>query len=146
MPKTLIVYGSTTGNTERVAMEIGKIMHSSGVSARIVSAAEVQAEGLADGYETLLFGCSTWGDDDIELQDDFVPLFENMERMHLAGKGVAVFGCGDSACTWFCGAVDVVEKRAELLGATVLTDALRIDGRPALIDIENWTADVIDTL
>lgn len=145
MPSTLIVYDSIAGSTAYVAMEIGRIMHSSGLPARIVSASEVRVDGLARGYETLLFGCATWGDEDSGPLND-APLCDNMDRMQLAGKRVAVFGCGDPDCSPYCGTVDVIEKRAELLGATVLTGALRIDGRPALIDIENWTADVMHTM
>ena len=47
MSKILIVYGSSTGNTESIAEAIAKILGDKGHEVTIRNAAEVSAEGLA---------------------------------------------------------------------------------------------------
>jgi len=138
MAKILIVYGSTTGNTESVAEHIQITLAKAGHETTIKSAADVAPQGLAAGYDMVLLGCSTWGDEDIELQDDFVPLFEELDKAGLAGKKTAVFGCGDSGYTHFCGAVDAIEEKAAALGAELVAASLKIDGDPDMSEAAAW--------
>jgi flavodoxin short chain len=140
MASALIVYGSTTGNTEYAAGVAERALAAAGLSVVKLDAADANPEGLCDGYDLVLFGCSTWGDEDIELQDDFIPLFDSFDSINAGGKKVAVFGCGDSGYKHFCGAVDAIEQKLEALGATVL-DTLKIDGDPQSekTEIADWT-------
>ena len=140
MASALIVYGSTTGNTEYVAELAERILAETGAAVTKMDAADAQAAGLCDGYDLVLFGCSTWGDDSIELQDDFIPLFDEFDSINAKDKKVAVFGCGDSSYTYFCGAVDAIEQKLDSMGAKVL-DTLKIDGDPhsEKDEIESWT-------
>ena len=143
MASALIVYGSTTGNTEYVADVAERILSETGASVKKMDASDADPDGLCDGYDLVLFGCSTWGDDSIELQDDFIPLFDNFDSINASGKKVAVFGCGDSSYEYFCGAVDAIEKKLDEMGAQVL-DTLKIDGDPQSEKetIESWTRGV----
>ena len=129
MASVLIVYGSSTGNTQYVAEEIEKILTAQGMDVKNVEVGRAKAEGLCDGYDMILLGCSTWGVDEIELQEDFVYLFDRLEQANVKGKKVAVFGCGESDRIWFCGAVDAIEKKLKELDAHVV-DTLRVDGDP----------------
>ncbi len=129
MKNALIVYGSTTGNTEFVASHIEKALIAEGYEVTNESADSVSASGLCDNYGLILFGCSTWGDEEIELQDDFIPLFDEFDSINAQGKKTAVFGCGDSSYTYFCGAVDAIEQKLSAMGAEVI-DTLKIDGEP----------------
>lgn len=86
MAKILEVYGSTTGNTESIAHAIEAKLQAAGNDVTVVNAADAQADGLADGYDAVLFGASCWGDEDIEMQEDFAALFENADKMNLKGK------------------------------------------------------------
>lgn len=138
MSKTLIVFGSTTGNTESVSDDIAKVLEQNGHDVEIASADEVTVDGMADGYDAVLLGCSTWGEDEIELQDDFIPVYEDLDKAGLKGRKVAVFGCGDSAYEYFCGAVDVIEEKAEELGAIILGESLKIDGDPEADEVQAW--------
>lgn len=146
MAKVLIVYGSTTGNTEGVAESISKILNTNGIPSTLKNASEVKAAGLGAGYDVILFGCSTWGDDEIELQDDFVPIYDDLDQAELAGKKVAVFGCGDSSYTYFCGAVDVIEQKAQSLGAGIIVGSFKIDGDADDSEIAAWTREVMDRI
>lgn len=145
MASALIVYGSTTGNTEYVAEAAGRVLAERGLSVKVVNVASVEAPGLCEGYDLVLFGCSTWGDDSIELQDDFIPLFDDFDQIGAAGKKTAVFGCGLSSYTYFCGAVDAIEEKLAALGAQVI-DTLKIDGDPQSekAEIESWAGRVAE--
>ena len=138
MENILIVYGSTTGNTEEVANVLLKYLQEQGHKVKVENADSVSSENLAKDYSVVIFGCSTWGSDEIELQDDFIPLYDGMSEMGLSGKKIAVFGCGDSSYEFFCGAVDVIEKRAEENGGKIITGAYKIDGDPEKDDILSW--------
>ena len=147
MKSVLIVYGSTTGNTAHVADVLEKVLAARGLTVKNTDVSHVKAEGLCIDFDLVLFGCSTWGMEDVELQDDFISLFDEFDRIGAAGKKTAVFGCGDSGYTWFCGAVDAIEKKLEELGAEVV-DTLRIDGDPQSQDneIEAWAGRVAGSL
>ena len=88
----------------------------------------IYADGLAEGYDAVLLGCSAWGDDELELQDDFIPLYENMEAMGLSGVKLSAFASGDSSYTHFCGAVDAIEAKGKDLGAQIVAEGLKVDG------------------
>ncbi|WP_027178847.1 flavodoxin [Maridesulfovibrio bastinii] len=142
MSKALIVFGSTTGNTESVADILSEVLEKKGIDTELKNAADVSAASLSDGKDIILFGCSTWGDDEIELQDDFIPLYDDLEQAGLKEKKVAVFGCGDSSYTYFCGAVDAIEEKAGKLGADIVVDSLKIDGDPSRSEVESWAEEV----
>jgi len=144
MAKALIVYGSTTGNTETAAGFIAAALRDKGLEADVRNAAQVSAPGLAEGYELVLLGSSTWGDDDIALQDDFEPLYYELELAGLKGRKLAVFGCGDSSYPHFCGAVDAIEEKVVALGADLVAESLKIDGDPEPAEITAWASEVAD--
>ena len=145
MSKALVVYGSTTGNTEMVANQIGDNLLKKGHEVTIKNVTEANVEELGNGYDITLLGSSTWGEDEIEFQEDFEPFFEEMEgKADLKGKKVALFGCGDTDYEYFCGAVDKLEELMEKLGAYVVNMALRIDGDPddSGKDIDEWADEI----
>lgn len=129
MHKVLIVFGSTTGNTESIASAIAEILENQGVRVEIKNASEISdCKNLVSGYDAVLMGCSCWGDTDIELQDDFAPLVDQFSSMGLSRTKVAAFASGDSSYVHFCGAVDVIENAAKKCGANIITDGLRVEG------------------
>jgi flavodoxin short chain len=148
MSTVRIVYGSTTGNTAEVADALGRLFEGAGHSVEILDAAKTKAEGLCQGQDLVLFGCSTWGDEEIELQDDFIPLFEKFDALGAKGVKTACFGCGDSSYTYFCGAVDEIEKKLREIGSVVVAGGLKIDGDPgdAKAEIEEWGKDILEAL
>ncbi len=147
MKNVLIVYGSTTGNTEYVATYIEKKLSADGFTVTNESADSVTASGLCEKYDIILFGCSTWGDEEIELQDDFIPLFDDFDNIGADGKKTGVFGCGDSSYTYFCGAVDAIEQKLTAMNAEVL-DTLKIDGDPQSEkdSIDGFISKIVDSV
>ena len=148
MSKVLIVYGSTTGKTAALAEMLGAQLTRAGHSVTVLDAANVTASGLCDGYDAVLFGCSAWGTDDVELQDDFQELFDNFDELAIKDVKTACFATGDSTFTHFCGAVDVIEGRLRELGSRQIAEGLRIDGEVTgnEDEIQAWAANVARAL
>merc|ERR1712224_195972 len=88
-----LFFATQTGNTETVAGMIGE---ASGAEATDIG--EVETEDLAS-YDGLIVGCPTWntGADEIRSGTAWDDILEDIKGMDLAGKPVAIFGCGDSA-------------------------------------------------
>lgn len=140
MATILIIYGSTTGNTETASEIIEKNLVAKGFDVHRKNVADANVEDL-DGPDLVLFGCSTWGEDEIELQDDFLPFYESLDQAPIQGKKIAVFGCGDSSYTYFCGAVDAIEEKIGRLSGRLVLEGLKIDGDPmdSRAEILRWS-------
>ena len=91
MKKTCVFYGSTTGTTDTVAHLVAEKLGLD--SADVYDVNDLNAD-LVAGYDALILGTSTWGDG--ELQDDWYDGLDKLKEADLAGKVVALFGCGDS--------------------------------------------------
>ncbi len=144
MSKAVIIYGSTTGNTESTADMIDNVLRENGLETVVKNVVNASVEELNKDYDLILLGSSTWGDDEIELQEDFNEFYEDMGSITLNGRKVAVFGCGDSSYEYFCGAVDAIQEKVKEIGGTLVTDALKIDGDPSDTkdEILEWAATV----
>ncbi|MDR2361662.1 MAG: flavodoxin [Prevotellaceae bacterium] len=134
MSKTGIFYGSSSGNTESVAKRIAAKL---GVaSGDIYDIGVASSTGKLRDYDILLLGSSTWGIGD--LQDDWEGVI-NLLPSAVAGKKIALFGCGDSASypDSFCSAVGklyaAVKDHAVVIGFTG-TDGYSFDASEALVD------------
>ncbi|MGE4560036.1 MAG: flavodoxin, partial [Desulfobulbus sp.] len=130
--------------TENAAKEIGKILAQGGHEVAIQDVRKSKVEELGNGYDITVLGSSTWGDDDVEFQEDFASFFEEMDKADLKDKKVALFGCGDSSYTHFCGAVDQLQEKMEGMGAVLVNEPLKIDGDPgdAAADIDDWAKEI----
>jgi flavodoxin I len=87
-----IFYGSTTGNTEKVANLIQEAFSEDKADIYNVEIAE---SGDIQKYPWIIFGVSTWGVSD--LQDDFEDFLQVLEKVDFSGKKVALFGLGDQS-------------------------------------------------
>lgn len=92
MKKTAIVYGSTTGNTEKAAMLIAEEIGKDNIT--MFNVVRVTVKDLVD-FEVLILGTSTWGYGD--LQDDWDSFLPSLKNSDLNGKILALFGLGDSS-------------------------------------------------
>lgn len=132
MSKTLILFGSTDGNTEEVANLLGKKL-----SADVENVATFNARKLS-GYKNLLLGTSTWGIG--ELQDDWIPFLDDLARADLAGKTIALFGLGDSKgySDSFVDGMAIIYNAIKDKGCTIVgsvaTDGYMFDASAAVVD------------
>lgn len=142
MTKTIIVYGSTTGNTQTLAEEIEDTLKRSNGDVELVEVTDLQPSDLK-AYDLILLGCSTWGEG--ELQDDFIYFEDGMKDIDLSGKKAACFGPGDGDYSLFCEAVNMLEERLKDCGAQVIVAGLKIDGDvdTQLDKAEEWAEKVV---
>jgi flavodoxin short chain len=148
MKKALIIFGSTTGNTEDMAGMIKRTLEESDLVTEIKNVTDAAIADLNESHAAFLLGCPAYGDDSVELQEDFGEFFEQMDGINLDGKKFAVFAPGDSSYEFFCGSVDVLEKKIEELGGNLAADGLKVDGDPAdaKYEIAQWAKSVADSL
>ncbi len=138
--KAIVVFGSTTGNTEEVANYVVSGLKEAGHEVDLKNVLESNPDELAN-YELIVLGSSTWNEG--QLQDDFVPFYDAM-KVDLSGKKAAVFGCGESIYEHFCTAVDILEAKLEELNAEVVKESFKIDGdiSPYLPKVQEWAKSI----
>jgi len=90
MEKIGIFYGSSTGNTEKVADLIKQAFGDD--KAATINVEDAGPKDL-DKFQYLVFGTSTWGIGD--MQDDWEDFIEVVENSDLKNKKIALFGLGD---------------------------------------------------
>ncbi|MBD3280046.1 flavodoxin [Candidatus Dojkabacteria bacterium] len=139
--KAIVVYGSTTGNTEEVANYVVNGLKDAGHAVTLKNVMDANPGELKD-YDLVALGSSTWNEG--ELQDDFIPFYEQMDEVDLKGKKAIVFGCGESIYDNFCTAVDILEKKLKELGAEIVADSFKIDGDIGeyLPKVQEWASKV----
>ncbi len=134
MNKTIVIYGSSTGTCQELAEKIaGKL----GVEA--VNVQSLDADIVKENTN-LILGTSTWGAG--EMQDDWYDGIKVLQSSDLAGKTIAIFGCGDceSYGDTFVGGMGELYNGIKDSGATfvgqVATDGYTFDDSDAVIDGE----------
>jgi flavodoxin I len=90
MARVGVFYGSTTGNTLKVAEMIQEAFGAD--EADLFDVRQAPAETLSN-YDVLILGTSTWHWGG--LQDEWADFEQNLTRADLKGKKVALFGLGD---------------------------------------------------
>ena len=116
MKKTVIIYGSTTGNAASAAQTIAEKL---GNGATVKEAGAASKSDLTD-FDNIILGSSTWGDG--ELQDDWFGFLPTIKEVGLSGKTVAVFGVGDqfSYSDTYVNAMGELYDAATAAGANVI--------------------------
>ena len=114
MKSTIVIYGSSTGTCQSIAETIA-----SKLGVKAVDVTNIDANTITS-HDNLLLGTSTWGAG--EIQDDWYDGMKTLKSVGLAGKTVALFGCGDceSYPDTFCGGMKELYDAAVESGATVL--------------------------
>ncbi len=114
MKSTIVIYGSSTGTCQSIAETIASKL---GVEAKDVASLD---DATVVNHDNLILGTSTWGAG--EMQDDWYDGVKTLKAAGLAGKTVALFGCGDSESypDTFCGGMKELYDAAVEAGATVL--------------------------
>jgi len=116
--KTIIIYGTTTGNTEDVAKLIGQEIEDS----EVVDVSSFEFDTITD-YDLILLGSATFGFG--ELQDEWEEKADALDLYDISKKRVGIFGTGDQVSypDSFAGSLShlynkVVESEAKIVGRT----------------------------
>src|SRR5699024_8649813 len=134
MANVLLMYASMTGNTELMAEIIVEYIEKRGVNidTRTFHFDPIDVEGLAD-YDAMLIGTHTWYDGDLSYEvEDF---YEELDDVDISGMLCGVFGSGDSFYDSYGGAVDIMWKHLQELGATLVPQRLKVDLQPDQEDV-----------
>src|SRR5690625_629274 len=126
MGKILVLYASTTGNTEIMADVIADTFEADGyeVNIKTFDFDWIEVEELSD-YDAILIGTYTWDDGSLPYEvEDF---YDDLEEANITDKIFAVFGSADSFYPVYGGAIDLIGDRAQDLGAKVLPERLKIE-------------------
>ena len=112
-----IFYGSTTGNTEKIA---GMIRNEFGEENADLYNVDIVEKEDVEKYKYLIFGVSTWGVSD--LQDDFEDFLEILDEVDFTGKKVALFGLGDQSTYGdsFVDAMGILYDGLKKMGVTLV--------------------------
>ena len=148
MKKALIIFGSTTGNTETMSENVQQALVSHDMDVDIQAVTDVTPEALTGPHDVVLLGCPAYGDEEIELQEDFEEFYDKMDGIKLDGKKFAVFAPGDSSYEHFCGSVDMLAEKMSALGGELVAPGLKIDGDPddAIDDTREWADSIAGNL
>lgn len=130
MNKVAIIFGTTTGNTERTAEIIKGRLEITAKEIEVKNVTEVSVNELTADHDLVLLGCAVYGFDSIELQDDFQEFYKKINGIQLGGKPYAVFAPGDSSHEFFCRSVEMLQEKMDELGGKMVVDGLKIDGDP----------------
>ena len=124
MAKVLIVYVTTTGNTEKMANAIADGAKGAGADVTLKTVGDASVSELAD-YDVVAFGSPAMGAEVIE-EAEMEPFFSEAVKS-LSGKKVAVFGSydwgdGEWLRTW--------EDRCKEAGAVMAAEGLKAHLEP----------------
>ncbi|MEC1734566.1 flavodoxin [Bacillus mojavensis] len=128
MGKILLVYATMSGNTEAMADLIEKGLQEAEAEVDRFEAMDIDDAELFNDYEHIILGTYTWGDGD--LPDEFLDLAEEMDALDFTGKTCAVFGSGDTAYEYFCGAVDTLEGKIKERGGVIVLPSVKVEMNP----------------
>lgn len=112
-----LFFGSSTGNTEKVAKLIAAELGGLLAEVKDIKKAEVEDFDFCDGF---ILGTSTV--DEGLLQEDWRRFWDDVEDVEWEGKTVALFGLGDQVKygKWFVDAIGIMHDKLTELGAKVV--------------------------
>lgn len=134
MGKVLLLFASTTGNTELMADAIADqlLSHQHEVKIKSFDFDRIDVDEILD-YDAVLVGTHTWDDGDLPYEvEDF---YDDLGDVDITGKIFAVFGSADSYYDSYGAAVDLIADHAKNLGAEVLPNRLKVELEPDDDDI-----------
>lgn len=134
MSRFLLLYASSTGNTELMAEAMKDYLQNHGhdVVVKTFDFDQIETEELLD-YDAVFIGTYTWDDGDLPFEvEDF---YDELDDVDLSGKLFGVFGSADSFYDTYGGAIDLMYERLERRGATLLSEKLKVDLTPNKKDI-----------
>ena len=142
MSKITVLYGTETGNSELLAMDICKEGENLGLECVNYGMEHIESDDFSN-IENLLIVCSTWGDG--EQPDNAIELFDYVEELDagdLANMKFSVLALGDTAFDLFCEAGKEWDRVLEEKGATRIYDRVDCDVDYE-DDAEEWIQNVL---
>ncbi len=140
--KLIVLYGTETGNSELLSMDICKAAEGLGIDSIAFGMDEIEPEDMLS-FSNLLIVCSTWGDG--EQPDNAIDLFEYTEGLQdddLAKIDYSILALGDTAFDLFCEAGKEWDRVLEDKGANRIHERVDCDVDYE-DDAEQWIEEVL---
>ncbi len=128
MPKIVVVYLSTSGNTKAMAEAIAEGARSRNVDASVVNFQEVRIEEIK-AADAIAIGSSTFYYKMLPPMENFI---EGLEKANVTGKVGAAFG----SYGWSGEAPVMIAEKMRELGIDVIDPVLRIQYQPVEKDLD----------
>ncbi|HWI49288.1 MAG TPA: assimilatory sulfite reductase (NADPH) flavoprotein subunit [Rummeliibacillus sp.] len=122
-----ILYGSQTGNSQKLAGKLGTLLEGQSVDVVVSSMLDFKLKNLKN-LDNLLIITSTHGEG--EAPDNAIPFYEFLHSKRapkLPDLHYAVLALGDSSYEWFCKTGSDFDKRLKELGAQPLLERVDCD-------------------
>lgn len=139
MAKVLILYISTTGNTEMMAHAIAGYLEYKNheVEIKTFDFDPIDVEELLD-YDLVLIG--THSSDDGQIPFEAEDFYDELDEVNLAGRLFGVFGSGDTAYDIYCESIELMADKLTFQGAKLVPERLKVDLTPSNEDLERCDA------
>lgn len=135
MANVLILYVSSTGNTEIMAETIAGYLeykeHDVHIKAFDFDPIDVKE---LEKYDLILIG--THSSDDGQIPFEAEDFYDELDEANLKGRLFGVFGSGDTVYDEFCLSIDLMGDKLEHLGAILIPERLKVDLTPDDDDIQ----------
>ncbi len=128
MPKVVVVYLSTSGNTKAMADAIAQGVESRNVDVSVVSFHEAKMEDIKSAY-AIAIGSSTFHYKMLPPMEKFI---DSLAKANVNGKTGAAFG----SYGWSGEAPVMIAEKMRALGMKVIDPVLRIQYKPEDKDLE----------
>lgn len=97
MGKTLIVYATRTGATQKIGEIIAEGLRFSGQEANVVDVKDIKSEADLNGYDAYVFGSATYHGDMMQAMKTFLFLAEKADLANKVGGSFGAFGWSGEA-------------------------------------------------
>ena len=145
MSKFTILYGTETGNSELLAMEISTAAACKGLDFEYFGMDEINHQEFLK-IQNLIVVCSTWGDGEQPVNaEDLYEFVSNLDSDTLRGMNYSVLALGDTAFDLFCEAGIQWDEILEKKGAYRVYPRMDCDVDYS-DDAEYWTDGVLNEL
>lgn len=148
MANVLIIFGSTSGNTQLVAEKVASVLEDNKQKVVVKRVEQASIEDL-NAPDLLIFGSSTYGHG--LLQDHFIPFEMELRKHDLKGKPCAVIGLGDKLYDeqYHIESAKILEEMVQEANGKLVVEALQVEKSPipALDNqVKEWTLNLIKSL
>lgn len=147
-----IMYATNSGSTYTAAKVIAEKLREAGHEVSLYNARENRLSDCLQA-DFVIWGSPSWKweEDEGAPHETFIERMSQENDIDFSGKRFAVFGCGDSDYTYFCGAVDKLSTFITEHHGEIITEPLRLDGfffnlDSSVASAQNWAAELSSRL
>lgn len=135
-----VLYGSQTGNAERVAEQAAEHAKARGFTTRLVDMADISKKDFKEPGHYLIVVSTQGEGEPPDTAEGFYELLDGRKAPKLDGSHFAVLGLGDSSYEFFCEMGKRTDKRFAELGAQRIHDRVDAD-----VDYDDTAEQFIDS-